>query len=59
MDQTRYRLGAKLQMNAEAAIGLKVGDIHPDFSLSDLDGRPVRLTDYRGRHLLIFMWASW
>ena len=46
-------------MNAQPAIGLKVGDVHPDFALTDLKGRSVRLGDYRGKHLLIFMWASW
>jgi len=31
----------------------------PDFSLPSLDGREVRLADYRGKKLIIFMWASW
>ena len=38
---------------------LAVGDQLPDISLPDLDGRPIRLSDYRGRRLFIFMWASW
>ncbi|MDQ3871233.1 MAG: TlpA family protein disulfide reductase [Chloroflexota bacterium] len=31
----------------------------PDFSLSDLDGRPTRLADYRGRPVIVNFWASW
>jgi len=38
---------------------LPVGATMPDVSLRDLDGRVRHLADYRGRPLLIFMWASW
>jgi peroxiredoxin len=38
---------------------LKVGDQMPDVSLPGVDGRPIRLRDYRGKRLFIFMWASW
>lgn len=31
----------------------------PDFTLPALDGRPVSLSTYRGRKLVVFMWASW
>ena len=31
----------------------------PGFEAVDLDGRPVRLADYRGRPVLINFWASW
>ncbi len=31
----------------------------PDFTLSDLDGRPVSLSDYRGRPVIVNFWASW
>ena len=29
------------------------------FVFSDLDGRPVRLADYRGQWLLVAFWAPW
>ncbi len=36
-----------------------VGKPAPDFAGTDLDGHPVRLSDYRGHPLLIDFWASW
>ncbi len=33
--------------------------IVPDVSLTDIDGRGHRFRDYRGRHLLVVLWASW
>jgi peroxiredoxin len=30
-----------------------------DFTLEDIDGRPVRLSDYRGKVLLLDFWATW
>lgn len=31
----------------------------PDFALTDLDGNTVRLSDYRGKKVLLASWASW
>jgi peroxiredoxin len=31
----------------------------PEFSLPDLDGRQVRLSDLRGKVVLLFYWATW
>jgi len=33
--------------------------IAPDFTLPDVDGRPVRLTDLRGKKVMLLTWASW
>jgi hypothetical protein len=37
----------------------RVGDRLPPIVLPDLHGRSIRLQDYRGKRLLVFMWASW
>lgn len=31
----------------------------PDFQLRTLDGKTVRLSDFRGKRLLIHFWATW
>lgn len=39
--------------------GLKKGDIPPDFELETLDGIPVKLSDYKGKKVILNFWASW
>jgi peroxiredoxin len=36
-----------------------VGDLRPDLALIGLDGKGHRLSDYRGRRVLLNFWASW
>lgn len=38
---------------------LKVGEAAPDFSLQDLNGETVTLSQFRGRPVLINFWATW
>jgi thiol-disulfide isomerase/thioredoxin len=38
---------------------LGTGQRAADFTLTDLDGRPVSLSDYAGRPVWINVWASW
>jgi peroxiredoxin/protocatechuate 3,4-dioxygenase beta subunit len=35
------------------------GDVAPDFSVQTLDGRPLKLSDYRGKYVLLDFWATW
>jgi cytochrome c biogenesis protein CcmG/thiol:disulfide interchange protein DsbE len=42
-----------------APAGARVGEPAPEFALADLDGNPVRLTDLRGRPVVVNFWASW
>lgn len=38
---------------------MNLGETIFDFTLPDLDGQPVSITEYRGKKTLIIMWASW
>ncbi len=42
-----------------ASVGIQVGQTAPDFSLSDLAGRPHRLAQLRGHVALINFFATW
>ncbi len=39
--------------------GLKVGEKAPDFELKTLEGKTVRLSDYRGKKVILNFWATW
>jgi len=43
----------------EAGPPIKVGDLAPDFSLEDPQGKLHNLSDYRGKVVLLDFWATW
>lgn len=47
--------GANARERADALLSLEA----PDFELPDLDGKPHRLSDYRGQKIYLVTWASW
>lgn len=44
--------GAKLS-------SLREGAVAPDFELSTLDGQKIKLSDYRGKKVILNFWATW
>jgi peroxiredoxin len=38
---------------------LVAGSLAPDFALSDPTGKPVRLSDFRGKPVVVVFWATW
>lgn len=43
----------------EFMIGINVGDQAPDFALETLTGESVKLSDYRGKRVMLNFWATW
>lgn len=52
------QLGADLT-EATTNEGLERGQVAPDFELSTIDGEKIRLSDLRGKKVIINFWATW
>ncbi|PFG04688.1 redoxin domain-containing protein [Bacillus sp. es.034] len=44
---------------SDAEQGLTKGDRAPDFTLTTLDGKEVKLSDYQGKKVILNFWATW
>jgi len=49
----------EFSVSPASASVLPTGESAPEFSLEDLDGNEVRLTDQRGQVVLVNFWATW
>lgn len=52
--QGKY-IGEKLNASKTVAIGKKA----PDFTSSDTTGTPIKLSDFKGKYVLLEFWAHW
>jgi peroxiredoxin len=51
---------AKVLKNSINALKINaVGAMAPDFTQTDVNGTPVKLSSFRGKYVLIDFWASW
>ena len=41
------------------AINIDIGKPAPDFTQMDINGKPVTLSSFKGRYVLVDFWASW
>jgi peroxiredoxin len=46
-------------ITVKAVKHLNVGDLAPDFSTKTLDGQPLKLSDFKGKYVLLDFWATW
>ncbi|OZM56287.1 hypothetical protein CIB95_12770 [Lottiidibacillus patelloidae] len=40
-------------------VGIKIGNKAPDFTIENLEGETVSLSDYQGKKVILNMWATW
>jgi peroxiredoxin len=55
----RTTLGQRLAEEISLAKIAQVGTMAKNFTQQDPDGKPVKLTDFKGKYVLIDFWASW
>jgi peroxiredoxin len=53
------KTGKDLSFVLEGNKKTAVGAVAPDFTMNTPDGVPVKLSDFRGKYLLLDFWASW
>jgi peroxiredoxin len=51
--------GQRLEERIATARKTGIGVIAPDFTQNDTSGKPVKLSDFRGKYVLLDFWASW
>lgn len=56
----QYYQNLKLdEAKAMAADQIKEGKPAPDFTQNDVNGKPISLSSFRGKYVLVDFWASW
>jgi len=51
--------GKKITAYLLSIKGTAIGAKAPEFTQNDPDGKPVKLSDFRGKYVLLDFWASW
>lgn len=52
-------LGQAIEMKIQSALNTAIGSKVPDFTQNNVSGKPVKLSDFKGKYVLIDFWASW
>ncbi len=51
--------GAQGPGSARPDVGIRIGNLAPDFSLKGLDGQTVKMSELRGKPVMVNFWATW
>jgi peroxiredoxin len=57
VQQSKYGKVIKKEMDIE--LKMQVGMMAPEFTLNDTTGKPVSLSSFKGKYVLVDFWASW
>lgn len=47
------------QLTEPADIGIQEGNLAPDFQLQTMNGETVKLSDFKGKKVILNFWATW
>jgi len=53
------KIGTTLSKTLEATRKTALGVMAMDFTQNDVNGKPVKLSDFKGKYVLVDFWASW
>src|SRR5271170_8469851 len=53
-----FKLARRSRQGAVGEAQMKTG-VAPDFTLQSLDGKTIRLSDFRGKPVVLNFWATW
>lgn len=51
--------GVSFMKSMDRTRATSIGAMAPDFTQNDVNGKPVKLSDFKGKYVLIDFWASW
>ena len=54
-----YKKLFSLLLFVVACVSLSCAEVSYDFTLQDLEGKPISLSDYKGKVVFIDFWATW
>jgi peroxiredoxin len=49
----------KISPPVDSRTGNRIGNLAPDFTLITVDGKEIKLSDYRGKPVILNFWATW
>lgn len=56
---TAQQVNVSVEVEESDKVGILKGELAPDFELTTLDGEVVKLSDYKGKRVMLNFWATW